>query len=152
MPRNEKISRAEIKEKLYETWRTEPKWPTGNNKISETIKTLKDEGQFTVVVPYRVRAYWWRDIDVIDRMIDLPIPIPSSKQDINIACKLGTRTQARKFRESLKDTKHLDLAEGAFIFPGRYPRFARQQYITLLQKLFRLKSWDEVVGKTRDIP
>ena len=83
LPDKDGFKREQIVRKLSDTWGTEPKWPRTNNDISKTIRRLRDEGEFTIILPYRTRAYWWRD--VIDRIIDLPIPIPTSKPDVRLS-------------------------------------------------------------------
>jgi hypothetical protein len=87
-------SRAEINKILRQNWGKEPIWPKNNEVIKKIIREKKDIHDFTIIVPYNTKAYWWRD--VVDRLADLPIPIPTSKSNILIACHIRQR-QSKNF-------------------------------------------------------
>jgi len=153
-------SRRRIVALLKSRWQTEPAWPRGVAEQVKQLRSLRDqEGRFTVVIPYNPRAAWWGDVE--ERIVDLPVPIPSTGEQILMAWRLGSREEGAAFRKQLKEGKRgdqrpgsqtegsanpdgLEEAEAAFEIPGTYHRYARHKYSFVLTRLRDMVKWDEV--------
>ena len=91
----------EIMRQLKGRWGSEPIWFTSHSKNVTYLREMRDKGQFTVILPADPRAMWWND--VVDRMVDIPVPVPTAKDVVRLAYRLGGRGKpkpsARSFRK-----------------------------------------------------
>ena len=133
--------KEEIISYLRDRWHAQPIWHRQVNKSVNELRRLRDSGQFTIVLPCNPKACWWRDVE--DRLIDLPIPIPSSSPVVLMAFRLGTIAEAIKFREILPKENTLDIQAAGFKFGGSYHKFARQQLGFVIERVRKLALWDK---------
>ena len=81
-------TRGQIQTFLEQKWQTKVLWHRSQNKRINEMRTLKDKCKFVIVLPAATSASWWGD--VIERVVDLPIPIPASKPKLDMTFALGT--------------------------------------------------------------
>ena len=123
-------------------WGTEPYYFRQKKHAVAKLRKLRDRGKFPIVLEANHRATWWGD--VIDRMIDVPLPIPSKQRFTKMAFLLGTREDARKWRASkAKNIDTLLVTEQVYAIPGEYHPDTKQVYEFLIERLRTLAMNDE---------
>jgi hypothetical protein len=74
-----------------------------------SFRESQEKEQFTVVLHFTQKAPWWGD--VIERLIDLPIPVPAVKEQPLMAWRIGTREEASIFRAELAAKVESEVSE-----------------------------------------
>jgi len=137
------IPEDNIKSFITEFWGDEPTWPRSLTEVKKCLRTLFESNKpYTIILPYNEKAIWAQEIR--DRLIDHPIPVPSRKQHLVLACRLGTREQSSLYKRKLRDQDRVKLIPQAFTcFDGFYTRRAPLQYAKLIDMLVELGKDDE---------
>jgi len=133
----------DIKTFITNFWGDVPTWPRSLTEVKKCLRTLFESNKpYTVILPYNEKAIWAQEVR--DRLIDHPIPIPSRKQQLVVACRLGPRELSSAYRLKLRAEDKLKLIPQAFTcFDGFYTRKAPLQYATLIDMLVGLGHDDE---------
>jgi hypothetical protein len=135
----------DMKRQIEKLWGDEPKWFTRNTANTKYIRTFKDRRKFTIILPCNPRASWWRDI--MDRTMDIPIPIPGGKTTALAAFRIGNSKEGKQFRAKLLlQSKGKDIMADIYRYKGKYPKFGYQQMEFTIERLKKLATWDKTPG------
>ena len=126
-----------VQEKLKKIWGSEPIMTKSLRDVKKILTKEMDRGEehdFTVVIPINEKALWMRDVE--DHLVDDPIPVPSRKQRLLMACRLSNNSgKAREYRKDLKERDLEEIKQKAFeVCMGFYTRNAPLQYGIFLAK------------------
>ena len=78
----------EIQRFITDMWTDVPLTPRNSGETSKLLtKYFESDKPFTIILPFHEKALWADE--VLDRLIDHPIPIPSRGQHLVIACRIG---------------------------------------------------------------
>jgi hypothetical protein len=85
---------TEVSRKLKEIWGSTPLVPDSLREVREVLTKEMDRGEgheFTISIPLNERSLWMREVE--DHMVEDPIPMPSRKQRVMVACRLSNNRE-----------------------------------------------------------
>ena len=98
---------------MIDLWGDSPFWPVNSSETSKVLRAqFESEKPFTIILPFYEKALWAPE--VLDRLIDHPIPIPSRKQHLVIACRVASMAEGLEYRNKLKTMDLQRIRENAF--------------------------------------